>query len=322
MYRYAVLSIAIVFACAKVSADDSAQPLDSKQSIDSERPIETFYQQVEILRQPQFSLQGMFIKQQIRYRIASTFELYEPDEKGTQRAVQTISETQLLEADPLSKVAFEQSLLEMRGHSFTYELDKFSRVLSIANTKDNTKTIELKKPKSTGMLMSTVIDEDGWKELAQLTLFQPPDGRLSRQFSRKTTHDWGALGSWYGRTEFKGRTDRRTGQRFGYQHLLEYIPPNPEDANKQGQLPFTITHANFRTYEAQGEIFYDSKNKRVTSVREVFHAKGSISADMLGAATNVDLEERQNFLIQITRQRTLNIPNKSAPETTSNGEQR
>ncbi len=278
----------------------------SGQSGKDEDRVETFYQQVEIQRQPRFSLQGMLINQQIRYRIQSTFELHPPDLKGHRIAIQTISDTVLIEADPLSKAAFEQSLLAMQGHSFTYELDKFANVVSMTNQQDNSTTIDVEQPQSRGMLVSTVIDEDGWKELAQLTLFQPPTGRSARSFSRKTTHDWGALGSWYGKTDFVSRDEGRNRKRFSYKHGLEYLPPEPE-ANQPNALPFTVTQANFKTYEAFGEILYDSKEQRVTSVREVFHAKGSIAANVLGVATNVDLEERQVFAIEVTRQRVLRM---------------
>lgn len=270
---------------------------------------ETFYQQVEILRLPQFVLQGMFVNQQIRYRILSVFQLDPPDQRGHRSAVQTINEAALIEADPLSRAAFEQSLASMPGATFRYELDKLSNVVSMKNHRNNTQSIEVENqpPRSQGFLVSTVIDEDGWKELAQLTLFQPPMGRLSRSFSRPARHDWGALGSWYGKTDFVGSDAGRDRQRYDYKHLLEYRPPNPDDAEVQGALPFTITRASFQTYEAFGEIYFDSNFQRVTFVREVFHAKGTIAANLLGTATDVVLDERQEFRIEVTPQRSLRI---------------
>lgn len=268
---------------------------------------ETFYQQVEIQRLPRFSIQGMLLNQQIRYRIHSTFELYPPDTRGHRIAKQTILDTFLLESDPLSRTAFEQSLIRMRGLCFTYELDKFSKVISMKNQRDSSEIVEVENPRSRGMLVTTVIDEDGWKELAQLTLFQPPVGRSARQFSRKTTHDWDALGSWYGKTDFVGRPAGKNRRRFDYQHTLEYQPPDASKPIRQ-KLPFEIQQADFKTYEAFGQIFYDTKQKRVSSAQEVFHAKGIVTAKMFGVATNVELQERQIFQIEVTAQRVLQIP--------------
>jgi hypothetical protein len=270
--------------------------------------VETFYQRVEILRTPKFSLQGMLIQQQIRYRILSTFELHPPDARGNRRVVQTIGETELLEADPLSRAAFASSLEDLRGKSFTYEVDRSIKVVSMQGHQPSQQAIELAQPRSQGFLVSTVLNEDGWKELVQLTLFQPPIGRSRQRFSRQTTHDWGELGSWYGRTDFIRREEGRGRERYSFKHLLEYRPPVPIPGGQPSALPFAISSATFRTYEAIGEILYDAKSQRVSSTREVFHAQGTIAASVLGVPTQVELDERQEFQIEVTRARTLRIP--------------
>ncbi len=236
-------------------------------------PVESFYQQVDIERNPRFVVQGMNVNQMIHYQILSSFDVYRPDEKGNRKAVQVVSNATLVEADPLSQAVFAQSLAEMRGRRFTYAVDKFSEVVKMEGHQDNTKVVDVQQPKSKGMLVSSVIDEDGWRELAQLTLFQPPEtGRSGRSFVRKTTHDWGSLGRWYGKTNFVGRAYGRDMKRFSYKHQLEYIAPDKDAAKANDPLPFQIDSATFRAYEAWGEIHYNEKDKRVNSVREVFHA--------------------------------------------------
>lgn len=282
-------------------------------------PVETFYQQVDIQRNPQFAVQGVNIHQQIHYQILSSFDVYSPDANGNRKAVQTVSNATLVEADPLSQAVFTQSLAELQGRKFTYLVDKFSEVVSMEGHQDNTKTVDIQRPNSKGMLVSTVIDEDGWKELAQLTLFQPPaTGRSARSFVRKTTHDWGSLGSWYGKTSFAGRVFGRDTKRFGYKHQLEYIPPDKEAIPANDPLPFKIDSAEFRAYEAWGEIHYNTKFQRVTSVREVFHARGTIATSMLGIASTVDVDEKQVFTINVTGQRFLKVAEtKSSPLSTT-----
>lgn len=287
----------LVLCCAASSMAD--QP---------DGPAETFYQRVDIQRSPQFAVQGVNVNQQIHYRILSSFQVYPPDERGRRKAVQTITDATLVEADPLSHAVFTQSLSEMQGRTFTFQVGKFSEVVSMEGHQDNTKSIEVKKPKSKGMLVSSVIDEDGWKELAQLTLFQPPQtGQTGRSFTRKTTHDWGALGSWYGKTNFTPSAESRNKQKFSYQHHLEYIPPNKEAGKMQDALPFEIESAKFRAYEAWGEIQYDTKHRRVTNVREVFHARGVIATSMLGIPSTVKVNEKQVFTIAVTGQRLLKV---------------
>ncbi|MGI9473749.1 MAG: hypothetical protein ACR2NZ_19565 [Rubripirellula sp.] len=344
-------------------ADDS--PTDeSKPSSDaitektSDSPVDSFYQEVDIQRFPRFFLQGMSVNQQIRCRITSKFDVYAADEKGKRKALQVITAAKLVEADSLSQAVFTQSLAEMVGTEYTFVIDAFSEVVSMTGQVGDVQAVEFRKPKTQGVLVSNVIDEDGWKELAQLTLFQPPklsrsSGRSSRSFVRKTTHDWGSLGSWYGKTTFTGRAYGRDTKRYGFQHQLEYRPPNRDPGGKAGpgnegrgnagpgnarpgnagrrnvgamnaggrgakgaagngpgmtDLPFEIANAQFKMYEGSGEILYDTKERRVTRATEVFHARGVISATMLGLPTNVSLDERQVFTIAITAARKLSVP--------------
>lgn len=283
--------------------------------------VETFYQQVDIERNPRFAVQGLNVHQQIHYRILSSFDVFPPDEKGNRRAVQTISAAALVKADPLSQAVFTQSLAAMQGRKFTFKLDKYSEVSLMQGHQDNSKAVEVNQPESKALLVSTVIDEDGWKELAQLTLFQPPQtGRSRRSFVRKTTHDWGSLGSWYGKTEFRARAAGRNKKQFNYQHQLEYIAPEEQARKVTDSLPFQIENANFRAYEAGGEIEYDEKSKRVTSVREVFHARGTVGTSMLGIPSTIEIDERQIFTITVNPARSLKVDAPSRPTASSRRE--
>ncbi len=294
--RQIVLAFAVFISLPSLAADQA------------DAPVETFYQRVDIQRYPRFAVGNMNVRQEIHYQIDSSFDLLAADDQGNREAVQTILETTLVKADPLSRAVFTQSLAELTGRKYVFQLNQFSEVVSMAGHRDNTKAVNVQQPQAKGVLVSSVIDEDGWKELAQLTLFQPPqDARRSRSFVRQTRHDWGSLGSWYGKTNFAGRKFGRDAKRFNYQHQLEYIAPNNAAAQGNNNLPFQIDHARFRTQEARGEIHYDEKQQRVTSVREVFHAIGTVGTTMLGVPSTVHVEEKQLFTITVTGQRTLKV---------------
>lgn len=301
-------AVLLIIPPALFGDEVDSQPPDAE--AESGSPVDTFYQQVDIRRNPQFVVQGLNVSQQIHYQIASKFEVYAPDDKGSRKAVQTVTGAALVQADPLSYAVFTQSLAEMRGKTFTYKVDAFAEVISMEGHEDNTKVVDVPQPKSKGMLVSTVIDKDGWKELAQLTLFHPPKtGRSGRSFVRKTTHDWGSLGDWYGKTTFVGRTLGRTTKRFSYKHELEYIPPNKDAPKKGAALPFEINNAQFRAYEAWGEIKYDTRLGRVSAVREIFHARGTVGTTMLGVASNIEIDEKQLFTITITEDNPIRFDN-------------
>ena len=312
------------------AADDSepSQFRANPKGASPENPVDIFYQQVDIQRFPRFLLQGMSVNQQIRCRVTSQFRVQPADEHGKRTAVQVITDAKLVEGDPLSQAVFIQSLAAMVGREYTYVIDSFSEVTSMAGHEENREAIEFRKPKTQGVFVSSLIDKDGWRELAQLTLFQPPvysrtRRRSGRSFVRKTTHDWGSLGSWYGKTTFTGRPSGRDTKHFQFQHELEYRSPDqgdrgidkqaPPKAAADTDLPFEIVQAQFKMYEGWGEIDYNTKEDRVTRAREVFHARGSIAAKMLGLPTKISLDEKQVFTITITAAKKLRVPGSLTP---------
>ncbi len=256
----------------------------------------SFYQELDVRRAPQFVVQGVNVAQQIHYQVRSSFVVYEQDAKGDFKAVQTIENATLVEADSISQAVFAQSLAMLQGKKFTYSLDKHHEVMSMIGSEGTTEVVPIEKPDSMGALVTTVIDDDGWKELAELTLFSPLNpSRPKEPFVRKAEHDWGSLGSWYGKTTFIRAGLQRGISVFRYQHELEYIKPNGK-----GALPFEIVNAKFQAYEAGGVIQFDSKTNRVQRVQERFHAKGVVDAIWLGIETSVAIDEQQEFTINLT----------------------
>ncbi len=107
-------------------------------AVEAESPVETFYQHVDIQRSPRFSTAGLNVSQQIHYQLQSLFEVYGEDDRGNHKVTQTVSDTRLLKADPLSEAVFRQSLAEMKGQKFTYTINKFAEVVSMTGHQDKT----------------------------------------------------------------------------------------------------------------------------------------------------------------------------------------
>ncbi len=116
MTRFIVFALLGLITVGSSAADPPVVTLKGKQ----EGPVETFYQQVDIQRNPQFIVQGLKVDQQIHYQVTSSFDVYAADEKGNRKAVQTVNGAMLIKADPLSQAVFTQSLAEMRGRKFIF----------------------------------------------------------------------------------------------------------------------------------------------------------------------------------------------------------
>lgn len=258
--------------------------------------VEAFYQEVDVHRRPNFNIQGLPIAQNVRYRIRSLFTLYEPDGRGVQIATQEIRETELVEADALSQSIFPGSLAELKGKTMTYTLDSFGEVMQFSGFTNKEKPIDLKSPGLQGALITNVIDEDGWKELARLTLFRPPtDEKPRATFQFHTEHDWGSLGGWYGRTEVRRGSVKGNIRQYLFKHHLEYTKPGDD----KGNSPLVIKAAKFDLYRAEGEIRYDTRSRRVSGVREFFSVRGNVETELLGSKVTVGLEEDQVMTITV-----------------------
>lgn len=222
-----------------------------------------------------------------------------PDAAGSRAIEQYVLDTKLLKADDLSQAMFEQSLAALRGWWFKYTISKGGEIVAWkGGPPDGRRAARIEPPGGVGFLMTSVMDEDGWKEMAKLS-FQAPDDATSgnQPWVRQMSHDFGALGSWYGETRFQRQGSADGLLRVDYTHDMLYTPPAKGKA--VGELPFTITAADFTAEVAGGSFYFDLQAKRVERVQERFLMKGQIETEVLGQAVAVEVEEDQLITLRI-----------------------
>lgn len=250
------------------------------------------------------------MEQLLQYEIISRLEVA-PSQGGQGVHVrQTVISGRLLKADPTSQSTYAAALKNLAGTTMQYELNEQNRVTKFRGGKAARKPIAIDKLSieklldSKGFLLTSLIDDDGWKELAELTFFQPDP--QSRQWKTQFHHDWSPLGSWSGETTFATSRKRGKWQIYQYQHDAKYRPPGKDDKGESpvavAGLPFALTGAEFRTLKNGGQIVYDTSRRRMESAEELFHVQGAVNANVLGQAAQVKLEEKQVFRIQISEQ--------------------
>src|SRR6202040_1004354 len=113
------------------------------------------------------------------------------------------------------------------GAEFEIALDGKGRVTRFRGPKEPWKLFAGNNPVAGQMfLLWSFLDDDAWKELAQVTFFQP-DKPLDRgaKWSRKLTHSWGPLGTWTGQTAYVGAGTQAGMERINYTHEMTYQPP-------------------------------------------------------------------------------------------------
>jgi len=144
--------------------------------------------------------------------------------------------------------------------------------------------------------MVSIIDPDGWREIAELTFFRPQLPSEGRQtWEHPFAHSWGPLGSWSGKVVYSQLEPRDGLLRFSYAFALTHQPPKAGGSS----LPFQIVRTDFQHQKAGGAIAFDASRGRVVEVNEEFPVRGRLTVELLGQEVPVGLEETQHFRIRV-----------------------
>ncbi|MHB8973419.1 MAG: DUF4339 domain-containing protein [Pirellulaceae bacterium] len=257
------------------------------------------YQVIDMHRRPSFGLSGISMTQDIRYQILSRLELAPRAADGTQKVIQVVEQSRLDQADEMSRGTYETALRALIGQRYAFSLNDRGEIVEFTGFKPATTAAPVSHAGEEGFMVVTVIDEDGWKELAQLTFLQPDRSIASGQpWKRPMAHDWSPLGSWRGTTTYTQRGPEGTGTRYDYTHEMNFVPAE----RSSGVLPFDITGASFRALKATGWFVFDPERRQVTSVHEEYQVEGTVGAGLPGGAAELQLQEIQETTIQISGQ--------------------
>ena len=258
---------------------------------------ETLFQEVDVQRNPTFAILGTETTQNLHYQMLSELRVGLPDERGIRKVDQSVKNARLISADELSRGMFEESLRKIVGWQFSYRLNAGGEVLELTSGPADGRRAAPVEPKgATGFLLTSVMDESGWKELAQLSFFVP-DQQASgnKPWLRQMTHDFAPLGSWSGTTSFRRQGTQKGVLRIDYVHDMTYKPPEKGGAD----LPFAVAEAKFVPDAAGGSIYIDTKTGRVQAAQERFQVRGELSADVLGQAAAIQVQEQQAITVRI-----------------------
>lgn len=257
------------------------------------QPRTVRFQELTIQRMPQLSVLGTMLSQDLHYQILSELQISAPDSEGARDVSQTILGTRLLRADPLSQATYARSLKELEGWQFEFRVNRYGEVIQWkAGPREGRGLSDVVLGEQSGFLVSTVLDEDGWKEIERLCFFTPLDEvEEGASFERQMTHDYGALGSWSGETVFR-RANRASDQRYVYEHRVRHRP-RAADAPEIPGLPLKVVSIEMETRTADGAIERDVQTGWVEQASERFDVVGRLSAETLGGVAELEFQESQ-----------------------------
>jgi len=258
-------------------------------------PGDHFFQELTVTQKPTFKVQGIAVASQLQYQIVSRFTVKDASADGSLIVEQKVVSAKLLFADELTKPAVTGAVAQLPGVTYTLHLSPKMDVTKFEGTVAGPKVGALQFDGGLGVQMTSLLDRDGWKELAQSTFFQMDEPLQSgARWSKPHTHNWGSLGAWSGKSHYA-----YAGQQDGY-HKIAFGSQLTFKAAAASQLGLlTVQSADFKSPQSGGTLFFDAVKGKVVAAEERFRVTGVLNASLLGQNTPIEIDEDQHFLIRI-----------------------
>lgn len=258
---------------------------------------DSFQQELIVAQKPSFRMQGLTFNSLLQYRVVSRFTVKKVAADGGLIVQQKVEEAKLLQADNVTQGLLAGVVAKLPGTLFTIHLNDKMDVTKFEGGGDGPQAMAPKLPAGQALQMASLMDVDGWKEMAQATFFQPCKGlKAGERWAKPMTHNWGPLGAWTGKIHYAYSGSQKEIHKVDYALELAYQAPKAG----AGIMGIPIQGAKFGAPETAGSILFDAKEGRVTASEERFRVRGQITINLLGQNTTVDIEEEQQFSMRIS----------------------
>jgi hypothetical protein len=285
---------------AETTTPKSAEP--PLKSVREMQEKDEFFQHLVISRVSRYRILDLDMGQNVQYVLVSRFRVEKKNEDGGMVVEQKVEGVRLSNADPAMHAKLNDLLQKTKGATFTLTLNARREVTKFEGGPEALKVFAGANPLGgPSFLLWSFLDRDGWKEMAQLSFFQPPPSpRRGERWQRPMTHSWGPLGNWDGKIHFQANGKQTGRERFDYQLELAYKPPR-----SAAGLPFEIGKSRFQIQTARGVIAYQADRGQVAAAEERFHVRGVLAVSFLGAESAVQMDEMQIFQLRIVDKNPL-----------------
>jgi hypothetical protein len=145
---------------------------------------------------------------------------------------------------------------------------------------------------ATAKLLKSFMSEDTLKASAAESFAFLPDKAVNKGDTWKRTQavPLGPLGNLKGETTYTDKGPGKDGQEITFEQTLAYSPPKEDDAG----LPFKITKGEMKAEKASGTMVFDVSKGRLVRTDSTMKMKGSLTFEVAGTSTTLNLELAQN----------------------------
>jgi hypothetical protein len=257
---------------------------------------DTFRQDLLITRKPNLRMSGVEFASLLQYRVLSRFQVQKVWPDGSRTVQQKVEDAKLLQADALTQPVLAGPVAQLPGTTFTLHLNPRLEVTQLLGVPEPAHVAAVQGPLGQGFQMTSLLDADGWKEMAQATFFQLEQTPQPQQrWARPMSHGWGPLGRWDGQVHYQYQGAKGDTHRIAYALQLVHRPPTGAAPG----LPFQLAGAQFQPPEAAGVIVFDTGRGRVSGAEERFRIRGRLQVVVLGQSVPVEVDEEQVFHLRV-----------------------
>jgi hypothetical protein len=258
---------------------------------------DAFMQEVVVTRVSVYRILGADLGQNVQYAFVSRLTIDKVADDGGLIVRQKVQEARFGDGDPAMQELLKDALKNTKDGTFEMTLDAAGKVTQFKGAREPIKVFGNNNPLAgRTFLLWSFLDEDAWRELAQVTFFRPEGPlRPGDKWTRSFRHSWGPLGGWTGQTTYLPAGKQAGRERITYGHDLVYQPPR-----NGGELPFQVKKAEFKPLAASGAILFDSAKAKVAAAEETFRVRGAVLVSLGDIEAPIEMDEMQLFRLRIT----------------------
>jgi hypothetical protein len=158
-------------------------------------------------------------------------------------------------------------------------------------------------------LLEQILSDKALMEMAEPTFAVIPTEPKApgESWSRKTSLDMGPIGKYENEHKFtlEGQDTASKNYKIKSETTLKYTPPGEQTAAGAGGLPFKIKSADLKSSNATGTILFNNEKGRVDKSEMSLDLSGSLSIEIGGQTTKVELSQTQKTSVEASEKNPL-----------------
>jgi len=283
-------------------------PVDLKWKFEKGKP---FYQEMTTETTQKMKVMGQDITQNQKVTFFLSWNPVEQDKDGNWTVKQKIEGLKMEIEIGGNKIPFDSTkeaggtnplsdfFKALVGSEFTLTIDKNMKIAKIEGRDEFLKKLVKENPQMEPLL-KTILSDEALKQMSDPAFSVVPDKSVKKgdSWTKTAQLNMGPIGTFdtnYKYT-YEGPDESKL-QKIKVDTTLKYNPSGP---NGDGTLPFKIVKADLNSKESNGNILFDMTKGRVSSSDMTMHLTGTLTIEIGGMTSHVDLDQTQITKVKIT----------------------